>query len=112
MNKICAILSLMATLAFSPSLYADTFDGTTNTLTIPSLLVGTATYTNIVVNLGSDYKVVQAINSGSPTLSLNTVTPAAPASFDSYDAFNKLLSIPFVNVKTLTGCDLLNLPRL
>ncbi|HTR01361.1 MAG TPA: hypothetical protein VMH83_15285, partial [Candidatus Acidoferrum sp.] len=58
---------------------ADSYDG--KYLTIPKVLVGTTTYTNVVITVSS----ILSVGSGSPA-----------AAYDSYNAANKQLSIPSV----------------
>ncbi len=103
---------------------SDSYDSSNNELTIPSVLIGSATYTNVVVNVGS----IVSVQMGAPSGSVDTYTPsnqqlAIPSvmafgttytnavvtvshlvsiggatGVDSYDPFNKQLSIPVLLV--------------
>lgn len=83
--KIMAIIGLF--LSFVSYTNADTYDATTGQLTIPSVLVGTTTYANVVVTVTG----VVSVGSGVP---LGTV--------DTYDALTNQLTIPSVLVSGTT----------
>jgi len=90
MKIIYSFMVAMALIATIPSLYADTFDVTSNRLMIPSVQYGLATYTNVYVDLGSDYQVTAVQASEVSNVPISTV--------DNFDAANNLLTIPLVSV--------------
>lgn len=90
MKIIYSFIVAMASIATTPSLHADTFDVTTNRLMVPSIQYGLATYTNVYVDLGSDYQVTAVQASEVSNLPISTL--------DNYDAANNLLTIPLVSV--------------
>ena len=83
---IAAIVSIM----LSSSLYADTYNTSTHILIIPAIQSGLATYSDVSVDLGTDYQVTAVQASAASDLPILTV--------DNYDAFNNLLTIPLVSV--------------
>lgn len=91
MKRILALFALMALMASSIGLHADTYNPATNLLTIPLVQDGSATYSNVVVNLGIDYQVTTYLAVGNSGEGLVTTV-------DNYDAVNKLLTLPIVSV--------------
>lgn len=91
MKGILALCVLMVLMASSIGLHADTYDPATNLLTIPWVQAGSATYSNVIVDPGIDYRVITFLAVGdSGGESLITA--------DNYDPVNKLLTIPIVSV--------------
>lgn len=77
-NKlIFAVLLLFPSIATS----ADTYDGVTNQLTIPSVLFAGTTYTNVVVTVGAVLSVAGGVAIGT---------------HDTYDGTTNQLTIPAV----------------
>ncbi len=93
MNKILTTFVLSILMASGPDLYADTYVPASNLLIIPSVQVGLATYTNVKVNLGSDFQVLNAA-------SVTTPATGPVTTVDVFDGVNLLLTVPLVNVNS------------
>jgi hypothetical protein len=93
MNPLKPILTTLLLLACSAAAYgADTFDPPSNRLNIPSVLVGGARYSNVVVTPGQ----VLSVLGGTPS-----------ASMDSYYPASNQLAIPSVMVNGVTYTNVL-----
>lgn len=79
------VLAIFLTFSSLNALAADSYDASTNTLTISSVAVGDTLYTNVKITVGA-------------ILSLGAQTPTE--SYDTYNALNNQLSIPAVSVGT------------
>ncbi|MCX7173668.1 MAG: hypothetical protein NT159_07060 [Proteobacteria bacterium] len=87
-HRVSAAILILSCLTFTAeALGADSYDDSTNQLTIPSVLVNGAAYTNVVITVGS----VVSVGGGTPL-----------ASFDSYNGSTNQLTIPSVLVNGST----------
>ncbi len=84
------IFILFALMIANMGVYADNFTPSSNILTIPSVLDNGVTYTNVVVNLGSNFQVLAYTPSGT----LGGTTPTV----DNFVSATNVLTIPFVSV--------------
>ena len=85
-KRICFFAIFLYTSLFtSVAIAVDTYDASTNKLTIPSVAVGDTLYSNVVISVGS---VISAS------------TTAKADSYDTYDFSSGKLSIPVVVVGT------------
>ena len=88
MNRI-QLLFLLSVIGFFTSAHAaDTYDGSSNTLTIPLVKVSSTYYANVQITVGN-------------VLSVGSKDPSAPA-YDVYNAATNQLTIPEVLVGTTT----------
>lgn len=83
LKKLIALLVLVISSSFA---YADTYNTANNQLTIPLITLGSTTYTNVVVTVGS-------------LVSVNTGTPGAT---DLYTPATNVLAIPSITVSGTT----------
>ncbi len=91
MKRIITVFALMALAASSMGLHADTYNAASNILTIPTVQFGSATYSNVVVKLGTDFQVTTY-------LALGNSGVGSVATIDNYDPVDNALAIPFVSV--------------
>jgi hypothetical protein len=88
MNRIQLLFLLSAIGFFTSAHAADTYDGSSNTLTIPLVKVSSTYYANVQITVGD-------------VISVGNKDPSAPA-YDVYNAANNQLTIPEVLVGTTT----------